>query len=118
MSSVASPPIAVTAYRVTPTAAYIVWSAPSPSPDGYEVFYHASSDSMRLSAVNTTETGCLLSGLTLGVAYTVSVLSYGAEGAPVLPSALVNATVSSKSHKCKINNYYSILQAHLSYHLA
>ena len=95
LSSVSNPPIAVTASRIDLTAASIVWSAPSsPSPAGYEVFYHASSDSMRVSAVNTTDTSYELSGLTLGVAYNVYVLSYGAVGAPVLPSALVMATVT------------------------
>ena len=52
---------------------------------------------MRVSAVNTTDTSYELSGLTLGVAYNVYVLSYGAVGAPVLPSALVMATVTSES---------------------
>ena len=99
LSSVSSLPIAVTASRINLTAASIDWTAPSPSPAGYEVFYHASSDSIRLSAVNTTDTSYVLSGLTLGVAYNVYVLSYGAEGAPVLPSALVKATVTSESLK-------------------
>ena len=108
LSLVSSPPIAVTVSSITPTAVCIVWSAPSPSPAGYEVFYHASSDSMRVSAVNTTDTRYELSGLTQGVAYNVYVLSYGAVGAPVLPSALVMATVTSQPFNVFINkiNYY------------
>ena len=97
LPSVASPPTAVTASRITLTAANITWSAPSPSPAGYEVFYHDSSDNVRVSAVNTTATSFVLSGLTPGVSYSVFVLSYGAVGAPVLPSALIKVTVTSES---------------------
>ena len=97
LPSVASPPTNVTASRITPTAANVIWSAPSPSPAGYEVFYHASTDNIGVSAVNTTNTSYMLSGLTLGVSYSVFVLSYGAVGAPVLPSALINAIVTSES---------------------
>ena len=98
LPSVASPPTAVTASRrITLTTANITWSAPSPSPAGYEVFYHTSNDNVRVSAGNTTSTSYMLSGLTLGVSYSVFVLSYGAVGAPVLPSALINAIVTSES---------------------
>ena len=69
------------------------------------MFYQVDDGSMRLSAVNTTNTSYVLSGLTLGVAYNVYVLSYGAEGAPVLPSVLVNATVTSKSSNACIINF-------------
>ena len=61
------------------------------------MFYQVDGGSLRLSAVNTTDTSYILSGLTLGVVYNVYVLSYGAEGDPVLPSALVSATITSES---------------------
>ena len=62
---------------------------------------------MRVSAVNTTETSYVLSSLTLGVAYNVYVLSYGEVGAPVLPSALVKTTITSKSlNVCMYYHYY------------
>ena len=54
---------------------------------GYEVFYHTSVvKSSRLSGGNTSNTELTLTGLTLGETYSIIVVAFGEEGAPVLPS--------------------------------
>ena len=65
------------------------WSAPlSAVPTGYEVFYQVGGGSA-LSGGNTNKTQLMLIGLTLGT-HSLFVVGYGAEGAPVLPSAHSN----------------------------
>ena len=86
---VAGMPTAVTANRTGFTSVLVSWTAPSPAPAGYEVFYQAAGGS-RLSGGNTSNTELTLSGLTLGETYSIFVVAFGAEGAPVFPSAHSN----------------------------
>ena len=87
LPSVAGTPTGVTATRNGYNSVLVSWTAPSPAPAGYEVFYETTSDATRLSVGNTTSTIMTVTGLTLGVTYNFFVMSFGAEGAPVLPSA-------------------------------
>ena len=54
------------------------------------MFYQVTGSSSRLSGGNTSNTELTLTGLTEGVPYTVYVVSYGDDGALVLPSARSN----------------------------
>ena len=86
-SSVLDRPIGVTAVRSGFYNSVLVsWTAPSPAPAGYEVFHQTTSDATRLSVGNTTSTMMTVTGLTLGVKYYIFVVSFGADGTPVLPS--------------------------------
>ena len=85
--SVAGTPSGVTASRTGYTSVLVFWSAPSPEPAGYEVFYQITAGvSSRLSAGNISNTELTLTGLTLGETYSIFVVAFGEEGAPVLPS--------------------------------
>ena len=92
-SSVAGHPIGVTAMRNGYNSVLVSWTTPSTGtiPAGYEVFHQTTGDATRLSVGNTTSTMMTVNGLTLGVTYYIFVVSFGAEGAPVLPSAHSNA---------------------------
>ena len=83
--SVAGTPTGVTASRTGYTSVLVSWTAPSPPPAGYEVFYQTSDDN-RFSGGNTSNTELTLTGLTLGETYSIFVVGFGEEGAPVLPS--------------------------------
>ena len=88
-SSVANPPTGVTASRTGINSVLVSWSAPSSAvPAGYEVFYQVDGGST-LSGGTTSNTELTLTGLTLGT-HSLFVVGYGAEGAPVLPSAHSN----------------------------
>ena len=91
LPSVAGTPTGVTATRNGYNSVLVSWTAPSPAPAGYEVFHQTTSDATRLSVGNTTSTMMTVTGLTLGVTYCIFVVSFGAEGTPVLPSAHSNA---------------------------
>ena len=91
LPSVAGTPTGVTATRNGYNSALVSWTAPSSAPAGYEVFHQTTSDADRLSVGNTTSTMMTVTGLTLGVTYYIFVVSFGAEGAPVLPSSHGNA---------------------------
>ena len=85
--SVAGTPTGVTASRTGYTSVLVSWTAPSPPPAGYEVFYQTSAgDHTRLSGGNTSKTELTLTGLTLGETYYIFVVGFGEEEAPVLPS--------------------------------
>ena len=87
--SVAGTPTDVTTKRNGYNSVLVSWTAPltGTSPAGYEVFHQTTSDATRLSVGNTTSTMMTVSGLTLGVQNWIFVVAFGAEGAPVLPSA-------------------------------
>ena len=87
---VVSPPTGVTASRTGFNSVLVSWSAPSSSavPAGYEVFYQVDGGST-LSGGNTSNSNLTLTGLILGT-HSLFVVGYGAEGAPVLPSAHSN----------------------------
>ena len=92
LHAVAGRPTGVTAVRSGFYNSVLVsWTAPSPAPAGYEVFHQTASDATRLSVGNTTSTMMTVTGLTLGMTYYIFVVSFGAVGAPVLPSAHGNA---------------------------
>ena len=86
--SVAGTPTGVIANRTGYTSVLVSWTAPSsPPPAGYEVFYQTTAGvSSRLSGGNTSNTELTLTGLTLGETYSIFVVAFGEEGAPVLPS--------------------------------
>ena len=90
LSSVAGTPTDITATRNGYNSVLVSWTAPSPAPAGYEVFHQTTSDATRLSVGNTTSTMMTVTGLTLGVRYFIFVVSFGVEGAPVLPSGHSN----------------------------
>ena len=86
---VANPPTGITASRTGFNSVLVSWSAPSSAlPAGYEVFCQVDGGST-LSGGNTSNTELTLTGLILGT-YSLFVVGYGAEGAPVLPSAHSN----------------------------
>ena len=87
LPSVAGRPTGVTATRNGYNSVLVFWTAPSTATAGYEVFHQTTSDADRLSVGSTTSTMMNVTGLTLGVTYYIFVVSYGAEEAPVLPSA-------------------------------
>ena len=91
-NSVSGTPTGVTATRTAHSSARVSWIAPSSGtpPAGYEVFYQKTGSINKLSGGNTSNTELTLTGLIMGVSYTIYVVSYGADGAPVLPSALSN----------------------------
>ena len=91
-SPVAGTPTNVNAIRTDYSSVRISWTAPSSGtpPAGYEVFYQVTGSGSRLSGGNTSNIELTLTGLIMGVSYTVYVVSYGADGAPVLPSARSN----------------------------
>ena len=66
----------------------VSWTTPSSPPAGYEVFYQTTAgDHTRLSGGNTSNTELTLTGLKLGEMYSIIVVSFGEEGAPILPSS-------------------------------
>ena len=82
---VAGKPTDVTANRIGYTSVLVSWTAPLSPPAGYEVFYQTTADD-RLSGGNTSNTELTLTGLKLGETYSIFVVGFGEEGAPVLPS--------------------------------
>ena len=92
--SVAGTPTGVTASRTGYTSVLVSWTAPSPPPAGYEVFYQTTAGvSNRLSGGNTSNTELTLIGLTLEVTYKIFVVAFGGDEAPVLPSSHSNTAV-------------------------
>ena len=88
-SSVAGTPTAVIANRTGYSSVLVSWTAPSPVPAGYEVFYKTASAgvSSRLSGGTTSNTELTLTGLTMGETYSIFVVAFGAD---VFPSAHSN----------------------------
>ena len=73
----------------------ISWTAPTPAPAIYEVFYQVTGSSNRVSVGNTSNTELTLTGLALGSQYSIFVVGSGADGDLVLPSVHSNtATVT------------------------
>ena len=92
MHAVSGTPTGVTAYRTGYNTVLVSWTAPSPPPAGYEVFYQTTTGS-RLSAGNTSNTQLNISGLTVKEYYIIFVVSIGEEGDTVLPSVLSNKVI-------------------------
>ena len=87
--SVAGTPTGVTVSRTAATNVRVSWTAPSTGPTlgGYEVFYQTAAGSNGSNTTDTTTTELTLTGLVLGQTYSIFVVAFGPEGAPVLPSA-------------------------------
>ena len=90
--SVAGTPTGVTVSRTAATNVRVSWTAPSTGPTlgGYEVFYQTAAGSNGSNTTDTTTTELTLTGLVLGQTYSIFVVAFGPEGAPVLPSAHSN----------------------------
>ena len=87
-------PTGVTTNRTGYTSVLVFWTPPSPPPAGYEVFYQTTAgDSSRFSGGNTSNTELTLTGLTLEETYSIFVVAFGEEGAPVLPSSHSNTAM-------------------------
>ena len=77
--------------RTATTNVRVTWTAPSTGPalGGYEVFYQTG------STVFSSSTQLTLTGLVVEQAYSIFVVAFGPDGAPVLPSARSNtATIT------------------------
>ena len=87
LPSVAGIPTGVTSNRTGYDCVSVSWTAPSTGtpPAGYEVFYQLTGKDSIESGGNTSNTDLTLTGLT-SASYLIFVVSYGAEGEPVLPS--------------------------------
>ena len=83
--------------RTAATSVRVSWTAPSTGPalGGYEVFYQSSAGSNGSSTTTTTE--LTLTGLMLEQTYSIFVVAFGPEGAPVLPSARSNTEMITLS---------------------
>ena len=92
--SVAGTPTSAMATRTGFSNVSVSWTAPTPAPALYEVFYQVTGmSSTRLSGGTTSGTELTLTGLTLG-SYSIFVVGSGADGDLVLPSGHSNtATV-------------------------
>ena len=103
---VAGTPTGVTVIRTGLTSARVSWTAPSPAPAGYEVFYQEKTEAGNItintseSLGNTSKTELILTEMTLGEIYSIFVVAYEAEGAPVLPSAHSNTVTASFGQLC------------------
>ena len=99
--SVAGTPTGVTVSRTGLTSAKVSWTALSPAPAGYEVFYQEKTEAGNVtistseSLGNTSNTELILTEMTLGETYPIFVVAYEAEGAPVLPSAHSKTVIAS-----------------------
>ena len=97
LPSVAGTPTAVTVSRTAAINVSVSWTAPSTglTLGGYEVFYLTAAGSNGSSTTTTIE--LTLTGLLLGQIYSIFVLAFGPEGAPVLPSAHSNTEMITLS---------------------
>ena len=92
--SVAGTPTGVTVSRTGLTSARVSWTAPSLEPAGYEVFHQVEmGNRITVSGGNASSTELIVNGLRLGETYSIFVVAFGAEGAPVLPSAHSNTAI-------------------------
>ena len=92
--------------RTADTIVSVSWTAPSTGPalGGYEVFYQTAAGSNGSSTTTTTELA--LTGLMLGQTYSIFVVAFGPEGAPVLPSANSNIElISLREYRPELMNY-------------
>ena len=89
--------------RTAATNVSVSWTAPSTGPTlgGYEVFYQTAAAGSNGSSTTTT-TELSLTGLVLGQTYSIFVVAFGPEGAPVLPSNHSNSEMITMS-ECTVN---------------
>ena len=114
--------------RTAATNVIVSWTAPVsvPALGGYEVFYQTAAGSNGSSTTTTTE--LTLTGLMLGQTYSIFVVAFGTEGAPVLPSAHSNTEmitlsefstefmISSNSMVCAVHSYSTTYWCHTHPH--
>ena len=82
--SVANSPANVRANRTAVDQVTVIWNAPPPRADSYEVFYQtAGAESSTFNGGNTSNTELILTGLTLGETYFIFVVAFGAESVAV-----------------------------------
>ena len=83
--------------RTANTNVAVSWTAPSTGPTlgGHEVFYQSATGSNGSST--TTFTELTLTGLVFEQTYSIFVVAFGPEGAPVLPSAHSNTEMITLS---------------------
>ena len=91
--------------RTAATSVSVSWTAPSsgPTPGGYEVFYQTAAGSNGSSTTTTTE--LTPTGLVLGQTYSIFVVAFGPEGAPVLPSVQSNIEMITLSEFNKVDDF-------------
>ena len=89
ISSVAGKPTNINVSKTGLSSARVSWTPPSPSPAGYEVFYHAYGGGNRISRGTTSKSYHDLNSLPLG-SHSVFMVAFGAEEDTVLPSAHSN----------------------------
>ena len=77
--AVAATPLSVSASIVSSDNITVIWTAPSPAPDGYEVFYQTAVDGSAVSGGNTsnTSTELTLTGLSTDEEHTIFVVAFG-----------------------------------------
>ena len=85
----------MTVTRTAATNVRVSWTAPSSGPDlgGYEVFYQMESSVFSSSTDSASTTQLTLNGLMVEQAYSIFVVAFGQEGAPVLPSGHSNTAM-------------------------
>ena len=92
--------------RTAATNVNVSWTAPSTGPalGGYEVFYKTAAGSNGSSTTTTTE--LTLTGLMAGQTYSIFVVAFGPEGAPVLPSAQSNTElITLREYRPELMNF-------------
>ena len=77
MDTVAATPISVSASIVSTDSIKVSWTAPSPAPDGYEVFYQTAVNGITVSGGNTSNTELTMTGLSTLVEYAIFVVAFG-----------------------------------------
>ena len=87
--SVAGTPVDVTASRTAPVEVTVTWDAPSPVPDGYEVFYQVDGGDI-LSGGTTTNTALTLTGVISATEFSCFVVAFSDNS---LPSARSNVVI-------------------------
>ena len=107
LPSVAGTPTGVTVSRTAATDVRVSWTAPSTGPTlvGYEVFYQTAAGSSGSNTTDTTTTELTLTGLVLGQTYSIFVVAFGSEGAPVLPSTHSNTAMITLSEFSSEDDY-------------
>ena len=75
--TVAATPLSVSASIVSSDNITVIWTVPSPAPDGYEVFYQTAVDGGAVSGGNTSNTELTLTVLSTKVEYTIFVIAFG-----------------------------------------
>ena len=82
----------------------VTWTAPSPAPDGYEVFYQTAVDGGAVSGGNTNNTELTLTGLSTKVEYTIFVVAFGDTN--TIPSPHSNTVTGEWMMVLKYNVYF------------